>query len=181
MAKKPLRAKDITGWDDYYHTKEDVDTLQMLVRRLPPDAIVINIGAGLGTSALAMLEARNDLFILSIDTRVCAWEQKHLKKARLYDLHRVVRLLGRSQEIGEHWPWRANIMFIDGAHDFRSIREDAEIWVPKVKPGGIIAFHDYGPGEKYHLVAIKHIADEVMKGHRVILHRGTIKAFWQKE
>ena len=32
--------------------------------------------------------------------------------------------------------------YIDGDHRLKAARLDIETWVPKVKPGGIIAFHD---------------------------------------
>lgn len=175
-----LTAKDISGWEDYYHSERDVETLHRLVGLLPEGAVVVNIGAGLGTSVLAMLEERNDLFILSVDVKVCRKEQAHLRKAGLYGLHRVVRLLGKSYEIGENWPWPVDMVFMDGGHDHDTVRWDVEAWLPKVKPGGIIAFHDYGLGGKYHIHAIKDVADELMAGHKVILHVETIKAFWQK-
>lgn len=34
-------------------------------------------------------------------------------------------------------------VFIDASHDGESVRQDLEAWVPKVKPGGIMAGHDY--------------------------------------
>lgn len=173
-------AKDISGWEGYYHSEADVETLHRLARMLPDRAVVTNIGAGLGTSALAMLEARQDLFILSIDTMACRAEQKHLREAGLYGLHRVARLLGKSYEIGEHWPWLVDMVFVDGGHDYESVRLDIETWIPKVKRGGIIAFHDYGPGGRHHIKAIKDVVDALMGGYEVILHEETIKAFWQK-
>ena len=175
-----LTATDISGWESYYHSEQDVETLHRLAGMLPLGAVVVNIGAGLGTSALAMLEVRNDLFILSIDIKACRQEQVHLRKAGLYGLHRVVRLLGKSHEIGEHWPWLVDMVFVDGGHDYESVRLDIEAWVPKVRPGGIVAFHDYGPGGKYDIKAIKDVVDAMMAGHEVILYEPTIKAFWQK-
>lgn len=37
-----------------------------------------------------------------------------------------------------------DFVFIDAAHDEESAEEDGTIWLPKVKPGGIICGHDYG-------------------------------------
>lgn len=36
-----------------------------------------------------------------------------------------------------------DFVFIDGSHDYTSVREDIISWLPKVKPGGIIAGDDY--------------------------------------
>jgi predicted O-methyltransferase YrrM len=34
-------------------------------------------------------------------------------------------------------------VFVDGAHDYDSVKRDLAAWLPKIKPGGIIAGHDY--------------------------------------
>ncbi len=36
-----------------------------------------------------------------------------------------------------------DLIYLDGNHSFAGIREDIELWYPKVKPGGILAGHDY--------------------------------------
>jgi hypothetical protein len=36
-----------------------------------------------------------------------------------------------------------DFVFIDAAHDFESVRADIQAWRPKVKPGGVLAGHDY--------------------------------------
>jgi predicted O-methyltransferase YrrM len=36
-----------------------------------------------------------------------------------------------------------DFVFIDGNHDYKYVREDIGLWLPKVKPGGLISGHDY--------------------------------------
>lgn len=38
-----------------------------------------------------------------------------------------------------------DLIYIDGAHDYISVRRDAESWLPKLKPGGVCAGHDLSP------------------------------------
>lgn len=39
-------------------------------------------------------------------------------------------------------------VFIDGHHEYEGVREDIDLWLPKImKPGGIIAGHDYSEGQ----------------------------------
>lgn len=137
-----MNAKDITG-EAYHHTVGDVDTLHGLVADLPPRPVIVNIGACFGTSTLAMLEARPDAFIFSIDIAICPKEAEHIRQAGL-DEARVVRLLGPSQRVGAYWPWPVDLVFVDGAHDYDAVCLDIEIWRGNVKPGGILAFHDVG-------------------------------------
>ena len=36
-----------------------------------------------------------------------------------------------------------DLVFIDGDHRYESVREDIRAWRPKVRPGGLLAGHDY--------------------------------------
>jgi hypothetical protein len=36
--------------------------------------------------------------------------------------------------------------YIDARHDFASVMEDCALWLPKMRPGGILAGHDYLDG-----------------------------------
>lgn len=38
-----------------------------------------------------------------------------------------------------------DFIFIDGAHDYESVMEDLNLWIPKLKNGGIIGGDDYDP------------------------------------
>ena len=48
-------------------------------------------------------------------------------------------------------------IFIDANHDYPYIKENLEIWTPKVKIGGIVSGHDYNNGK---WVGIKKAVDE---------------------
>jgi predicted O-methyltransferase YrrM len=39
-----------------------------------------------------------------------------------------------------------DLVFIDGDHEYESVKADLQTWLPKVKPGGMISGHDYGGG-----------------------------------
>jgi Methyltransferase domain len=36
----------------------------------------------------------------------------------------------------------AGFIFIDARHDYESVREDFQVWAPKLAPDGAMAFHD---------------------------------------
>lgn len=36
-----------------------------------------------------------------------------------------------------------DFVYIDGSHDYDSVRDDLRAWFPKISPGGIIAGHDF--------------------------------------
>lgn len=65
------------------------------------------------------------------------------------------------------WRFKDNslmFVYLDAAHDFRSVWLDISNWFPKVKSGGIIAGHDYfNSGRHYrnNLVEVKRAVDQV--------------------
>ncbi|CAE7948616.1 unnamed protein product [Symbiodinium sp. KB8] len=48
-------------------------------------------------------------------------------------------------------------VFIDGEHDFASVDQDLRLWAPRVRPGGLVAGHDY---------RLPHALDLVQAVHR---------------
>lgn len=169
-----LTAKSITG-EAFHHTPGDVDTLHRLAHMLPDNPVIVNIGACFGTSALAMLEARSDAFIFSIDVQICPLEAQHIQQAGL-DTRRVVRVLGASQQVLQYWPAETvNMVFVDGAHDYASVCEDAHQAIRILKPGGILAFHDYGTPSLPH---VARAINDMMADHEPRLHVERIIAYW---
>jgi len=168
-----MKAIELTG-EAYHHTEGDVDTLHRLAAMLPPNPVIVNIGACFGTSTLAMLEARPDAFIFSIDINVCPKEPEHLGLAGV-EARRVVRCLGKSQEIGRYWPERsADLVFVDGGHAYQGVLADIFAWTKTVKPGGLIAFHDYGQES---LPGVRQAVDEVFGDVEPLLFVERIKAY----
>jgi len=56
-----------------------------------------------------------------------------------------------SKEAAKNFSRPVELIFIDGAHEYRFVKQDFELWFPKVVDGGVMAFHDttnrYGPGK----------------------------------
>ena len=51
-----------------------------------------------------------------------------------------------------------DLVFIDGAHEYEAVKADIQAWLPKVKPGGIIAGDDYSP----HWTGVVQAVDELL-------------------
>lgn len=89
---------------------------------------------------------------------------------------------GASFDEGEKWGDGVPIdfLFIDGDHRFESVLLDLKIWVPKVRPGGLVMGHDitgpWGAGVKK---AIETYAQEV-KGLPEV-HVGKVYSFTGKQ
>ena len=42
-----------------------------------------------------------------------------------------------------------DFVFIDASHEYEDVKKDIQIWLPKIKKGGILAGHDYYIGYDY--------------------------------
>ena len=61
------------------------------------------------------------------------------------EIERLIVLRTRSLSAAELFPDHSvDFVFIDGDHRWRAPLDDICAWFPKVKPGGVIAGHDYG-------------------------------------
>jgi predicted O-methyltransferase YrrM len=138
---------DLTGPDPRAQTMKEVEALKSLAKELRPNPVIINIGAAGGISTIAFLEERPDAVVFSIDIDPREGERENAQKCGV-DVTRIVRLLGKSQDVGRNWPYYVDMVFVDGDHREDGIIGDIEVWLPRVMPnGGILAFHDYFEGE----------------------------------
>lgn len=118
----------------------EIDRLAELAQELPPNPLIINIGAATGVSTCTFLEARPDARIWSIDVEICQSEFDNANRLRL-DSTRILRIIGDSKKFGLMFDQKADLIFVDGDH--WGAAGDIAAWLDKVKPGGIMAFHDF--------------------------------------
>jgi len=175
-------SEELARWQGYL-TIPEVRLLKKLAQGLPHDPLIVNIGAGAGTSTLAFAEARPDALILSIDIQaagneLATNEHQRLKEAGLADTGQVIRIWGDSAVVGQRWRWPADLVFVDGDHEFPGVRRDVEVWPENVAPGGLILFHDYG---SYNWPHVKAAVDAALRGWRQVALVDTTIAFIKGE
>lgn len=146
-------AHNVVEWTAYlFH--EEVDALQELARSLPHGAHIVNIGAGNGTSGLAFMQARPDLRITTIDIQLesspfgcLQGEEAVFRKADCWGDPRHQQIHGDSKDVGRDWTQGpVDLVFVDGGHQYHEAKGDLDVWRQHIRPGGLLAVHDYAKG-----------------------------------
>lgn len=165
-----LTATEVRDSFKYLYPAE-LPFLKQLVKSLQEDPVVINIGAGAGTSGLAILESRADVTLITVDitnesspfgcleaerdvvTRAglghlwgIRWFQHHGQSSQF-----LVSLDGCIESVPcmpvGYEDWRgANMVFVDGEHSYEGCKSDILNSIPLLFPGGVLAVHDYDKG-----------------------------------
>lgn len=112
--------------------------------------VVINIGAGAGTSGLAILESRPDVILHTVDIQDadspfgCLYAERQVCHEAGYKLgENWYQCHVDSKELAEVWPGPVDVVFVDGGHEYEECAGDILGWLPHILPGGYIAVHDY--------------------------------------
>lgn len=146
-------ARGIEGW----LFEAETVLLYELARKADPKGVIVEIGSWKGKSSVCMAkgaEAGTKVKIYAIDPHIGSEEhQAGGKKVWTFDIFKenikrmgvengVEAIVNTSVAAAKDFDKPVSMIFIDGAHDFDSVKEDFLTWFPKVIEGGVIAFHD---------------------------------------
>jgi predicted O-methyltransferase YrrM len=128
-------------------TPKEVFTLMTLAWTLPENPRIVNVGSGSGTSGLAFREARPDATIYTVDISPSGPLGGLENERNAFEgkgLNPTIQILGDSHEVGNYWQHgMVDLIFIDADHSYEGCKGDLMAWRQWLKPGGIMAFHDY--------------------------------------
>jgi predicted O-methyltransferase YrrM len=141
-----------------YLFEDEVKEMQRLTRLLRSDAVVINIGAGGGTSGLLFAEILGEngyLYTIDVQEKSSPFgclegERAVFKKAELDHLAEKhwFQIHGDSKDIGASWEGpMVDLVFVDGDHSYEGCVGDILAWWPHLRVGGLMAVHDYGKAD----------------------------------
>ncbi len=141
----------------YTHlTKHERILLFELAKSLPLGSTIVEIGSYLGAStcflAAGARSRGNKVYAVDTWTNIGMSEgardtyEEFLRNTEPLR-EWIVPLRGLSTEVGEKFDGRIDLLFIDGNHSYEAVRADLEVWLLKVKDGGIVVFHDYNWAE----------------------------------
>jgi hypothetical protein len=132
--------------DETYCSPWEGAFLEGLAANCPNPARVVEIGTGRGTSLLRILyglSLHEDVRVWSIDLEEKEDVREELAKSQIPNW-RYELLQGNSAELGQIDWEPLDLVFVDGSHSEEGAKADAEAFGPRLKEGGVMAFHDYG-------------------------------------
>lgn len=154
--KAILRSKYVLpeGYFDY----PDIQIYRELFNRLPDNSEMIEIGclAGKSICSVADIIKKKKMKITLVDplvydhlvfgrcngTQIEEMLHKNLERYELQD--HVTLMKTTSVEASKSFAGsQLSMVFLDGWHSYEAVTEDIEHWLPKIKPKGILAGHDY--------------------------------------
>ena len=144
--------------------------LQAIVESLPISPTVLSIGAGVGTGSLGMVEMRPNIHAITVDistggpfggmeNEINAFREAN--KVLTVKLPLPRQILGDSHEVWKNFNEPLDLLFIDGDHSSAGLTQDLN-WLKFVKPGGYVAFHDYG---SVAWAELSEVVDDAMSGN----------------
>ena len=155
--------------------------MQAIVQSLKDDAVVVQIGAGVGTGSLGMVEMKPSIQMFTVDISEggpFGGLQNERNAFQDTGLPLPTQILGDSQIVWQDWPKDnpIDLLFIDGDHLLPGVTKDIDGWTPFVKIGGYVLFHDY---ESVNWGDVTKAVDEKMQcpEWEMVLKVDTLKAF----
>ena|SRR3990167_95648 len=124
--------------NDIQMNREEAWKLYRCAEAISKDGIIVEIGTFKGGSAMIMAAA-TEATIYTIDIV----SQQIIEKVK--EFPNINLICGYSKDIAAGWDkGEIDMLFIDGDHTYDLVMEDIKGWLPRVKDGGIVCFHDYG-------------------------------------
>ena len=131
----------------------DMAIMKEECEKLKPNDVYVEIGVDEGRSARVSHEyAHPEVYKLWVDIHDPT-HTPNLNRAQFMEQEGMVGLgkrgfyiHGDADEFAKVFYGRVNVvdlLFIDGHHDYKSVKENTLKWEPLVKIGGVILFHDY--------------------------------------
>lgn len=142
--------KDIPGYCDFH------DFYKWAFDQLPEKGTFVEVGVFMGHSVAYMAtlaeKARKKINVVAVDTFEGSHEHRLKGITGFYDQFmsnilackfNYIDLIAVTPNEAAAIDGPVDFVYIDAAHDYESVKADIAAWWPKVKPGGILAGHDY--------------------------------------
>ncbi len=146
----------------YDHNRDNADQLYFLydLATQAPNGPSVEVGVYRAGSFVVWAETRRgrgDLYAVddwTLKNKAIANRKSFIHNTQDFD---VTVVDGKSWEVSNQVPNNLAFCFIDCDHSYYGIPRDITVWPNKIKPKGIIAYHDYGVPNPF--VVVKCIVD----------------------
>ncbi len=149
--------KKVVDTLDGWLSHDDGANLYSLAKQATGKGVIVEIGSWKGKSTVCLAKGSkrgNNIPVYAIDPHsgspehvqekghIATFEEfkQNISEAEVEDL--VVAIVDTSQHAALDFDRPVEVIFVDGAHDYDSVKEDFDLWYPKVVDGGWMAFHD---------------------------------------
>jgi len=126
--------------------QEDVDLIIEMCQALPDGATVVELGAGVGTTAVAVFCGCPDkrLYFTSVDydnTSLAHTCEEVTALGRFAEWESVLQ--GTAPAARFFTETSIDFLLLDASHSYEGFEEELRLWLPKIKAGGLVWIHDY--------------------------------------
>ena len=142
--------KDIQGWFNHQAAYD------FLIKQVPEGGTFVELGAWLGKSSAYLCDNAHGIDVTIVDTwkgspNELTTTHKLATQVDIYDLfvenmgerkYKAIRATSKAAA-RKFKAESLDVVFIDLTHTYEAVKEDIQLWLPKVKKGGYIAGDDY--------------------------------------
>ena len=142
--------EDIQGWFNH------MITYDYLIEQCPEGGTMVELGAWLGKSSSYLVDKSVNRNVIIIDSwkgspNELTTTHKFATEVDIYEVfkqnmgertYKSIRGLS-SEAVSQFEDESLDVVFIDLTHTYESVKENINLWLPKVKSGGILSGHDY--------------------------------------
>lgn len=134
-------------------TQQEISFLVKMVKELPSDAVIVELGTGVGGTACALGCFGHKVY--SFDSyveseRYNRWLNSASGMSWTYEqacknvAHMANVILFKSDSTNTALvKERVSLLWVDGGHDYEIVSNDLRAWLPKMMPAHIICGHDF--------------------------------------
>ena len=128
----------------------------LLIRMARSAEVIVELGCYKGRSLAAMMLANPKADVYGVDS-FGSMKHRGYRGATEAECRANLEKLGlipkgilamTTDEAAEHFEREIDMLHLDAGHSREEVQADIDNWLPKVKPGGAVVFHDYGKAHK---------------------------------
>ena len=155
----------------------DMRVLKREIEKLQPGQVYLEIGVDEGRSfSVAHHYAKEGVYVIGVDIHDVYPHEKSVGRGVFAEEEGMIGvgkygffIHGDADVFAELWNRPIDLLFIDGHHDYESVRRNTLNWEDKISSGGTILFHDYDYPD------VKKWLDEHYKDNKTVYHGKIVK------